>query len=261
MPPIAGIVNGAMVLEDTMFANMDEKLMHKVLRPKVDGTIHLDKLFPSDTLDFFILLSSVACVMGNRGQSNYTAANMFMTSLARQRRQRGLAASVIDISGIVGIGYISRVGQEVRDSIQKTGAMAISEQDFHQMFAEAVIAGAPSSSSNPEIITGLRPVHAEEESPVPWLENPRFSHLIIEQSATKTDRASKKISIPVRAQLLEVESQQGAHDVLQSESTTNRGGLRRLTDSRMLYNQNAAYVAAAGGRKRQHPGCPYRAGR
>jgi hypothetical protein len=36
------------------------------------------------------LFSSLASVVGNRGQSNYGAANLFMTSLAAQRKRKGL---------------------------------------------------------------------------------------------------------------------------------------------------------------------------
>ena len=44
-PPISGITQGAMVLEDAPFSEMSFETMDKVLRPKVPGTIHLDRLF------------------------------------------------------------------------------------------------------------------------------------------------------------------------------------------------------------------------
>jgi hybrid polyketide synthase/nonribosomal peptide synthetase ACE1 len=76
MPPIAGVAHGAMVLSDATFANMTMKELQRVLHPKVVGSINLDKAFKHDKLDFFIMFSSLSCVIGNIGQSNYAAANM-----------------------------------------------------------------------------------------------------------------------------------------------------------------------------------------
>ena len=80
----------------------------RVLRPKVNGTRLLDDIFHNDRLDFFVMFSSLASVFGNSGQSNYSAANMYMMSVAAKRRQRGVAASVIDIGAIMGTGYMAR---------------------------------------------------------------------------------------------------------------------------------------------------------
>jgi hybrid polyketide synthase/nonribosomal peptide synthetase ACE1 len=75
-PSVAGIANGAMVLKDKLFADMSYEDLNQVLRPKVLGSKHLDEIFGDQPLDFFILFSSLACVFGNVGQSNYAAANL-----------------------------------------------------------------------------------------------------------------------------------------------------------------------------------------
>ena len=75
-PPIAGIINGAMVLADGIFADLDIQDFRKVLRPKIDGSKNLDEVFAEDDLDFFVMFSSLTGVVGNRGQSHYAAANM-----------------------------------------------------------------------------------------------------------------------------------------------------------------------------------------
>lgn len=76
MPPVAGIVQGAMVLADGIFADMPFENMQKVLGPKMQGSRILDHVFSDAELDFFVMLSSVNAATGQAGQANYTAANM-----------------------------------------------------------------------------------------------------------------------------------------------------------------------------------------
>ena len=90
LPPIVGLLNGAMVLRDVSVRNMEFDQVTDVIRPKVLGSIHIDRIFHDIDLDFFVLLSSINCVIGNVGQANYAAANMGMIGVAGNRRKRGL---------------------------------------------------------------------------------------------------------------------------------------------------------------------------
>ncbi|KAG6357467.1 hypothetical protein INS49_013344 [Diaporthe citri] len=181
MPPIAGVAQGVMVLEDTSLQDMTLDQLSAVTKPKVEGSIYLDRLFADNVLEFFIFFSSVSTVVGNHGQANYAAANAFMASLAERRRERGLAASVIDIGPIAGIGYISRAFEEGalgRMTMRTSGWAKTSERDFHQLFGEAVLAGRPGSTGPIEIGSGLRRVHQGEDDQPVWHSWPRMSHLI-----------------------------------------------------------------------------------
>lgn len=201
LPPVAGVANGAMILRDQMFQNMDLDDMVDVLKPKVNGSKYLDELFPQDTLDFFILFSSITAVVGNSGQSNYIAANMFMTSLAFQRKKRGLVGSVIDISSLVGIGYVERSETFDAEYFSSIGYTNISEQDLlHQMFAEAILAGRPGNHESAEIVTGFAPAYADVEIKAQYRHDLKFSHYIIERPGEKLN-AKQTAIIPVKIQL------------------------------------------------------------
>ncbi|PKK49165.1 hypothetical protein CI102_7231 [Trichoderma harzianum] len=211
MPPIAGVANAAMVLNDKLFANMSLEDFEVALRPKVKGTQNLDELFHSTPLDFFICFSSLTCVMGNPGQSNYAAANMYMHSLVRQRKQRGVAASIIDIAFLLGVGFVDRNLEQYEDHLKKFGYMRISEPEFHGVFAEAIAAGQPTSKEDPEIIIGIG-----EEPNAPWYSNPRFATYVRHESNEEdSDNQQAQSSQSVKGRLAAAKNSEDALAILQ----------------------------------------------
>jgi malonyl CoA-acyl carrier protein transacylase/SAM-dependent methyltransferase/NAD(P)-dependent dehydrogenase (short-subunit alcohol dehydrogenase family) len=209
MPPIAGVTNGALVLRDKGLVNMDLPTFHQNTRPKVEGTRYLDEMFPDKSLDWFIAFSSISATIGNMGQMAYTAANMFMKALIRQRRARGVAGSVIDVSQVFGVGYIEREmklqtslsREQATRLMKKSGTIIMSEPDLHQLFAEAVIAGRPDSIDNPEIITGVQTLRTAEAKEALWAGHPRFGHFVQDAGAAKLPSTTKADTVPVKIQL------------------------------------------------------------
>ncbi len=86
---INGIVHAAGVAGDGILINKSEETFCNVINPKVDGTWILDILTQNDTMDFFVLFSSVAVLAGDIGQADYTAANSFMDSYSFYRNKKG----------------------------------------------------------------------------------------------------------------------------------------------------------------------------
>lgn len=82
------------------------------VRPKVQGSWNLHEMLPSD-LDFFVMLSSVAGIFGNRGQANYAAGNTFQDALAAYRTARGMKASVINLGSVSNVGWVSENRQKM----------------------------------------------------------------------------------------------------------------------------------------------------
>lgn len=61
-----------------------------VYGPKAIGAVNLHEATLEDDLDEFVLFSSVSAVLPAQGQTDYTAANLVLDSLAQYRRRRGL---------------------------------------------------------------------------------------------------------------------------------------------------------------------------
>ena len=217
MPAIAGVANGAMVLRDTMLEDMTIEGMNAVIRPKVIGSIHLNDLFLNTSLDFFILLSSAIGITGNVGQCNYAVANMFMHGLAAKRRKMGLAASVVVIGVILGVGYVTReTSQSLQDNLKRSGHTWMSETDFHLLFGEAIKDSPASSPYESEIVVGLKTIHRDDEHIPPWATKPRFSHLIL-KSYDGAGVADTSTKIPLYTKFLEATSMEEVHKVFRGK--------------------------------------------
>jgi hybrid polyketide synthase/nonribosomal peptide synthetase ACE1 len=216
-PPLAGIINGAVVLQDQMFLDMDIDGFNKTLAPKIDSTTHLDEIFRDDILDFFIVLSSLSSIIGNRGQANYNAANAFTTSLVKQRLSRGQAASVIQLGSIVGVGFLTRAGEVMETILIKYGYLPVSEVDLHYIISQAIMAGLPTSGENPDLITGLRYAREDEENALHWASNPRFSHMILPPEKQNEMSGEKKVAMSTRAQLAAATTHQEAIKIMEGK--------------------------------------------
>jgi phthiocerol/phenolphthiocerol synthesis type-I polyketide synthase C len=96
MPPLRGIIHAAGVLDDGLLLNLDRERLAAVMAPKVEGAWNLHALTLDRPLDFFVLFSSVASVLGSPGQGSYAAANAFLDALSQHRHALGLPALTIN---------------------------------------------------------------------------------------------------------------------------------------------------------------------
>ncbi|HKC11660.1 MAG TPA: beta-ketoacyl reductase, partial [Vicinamibacteria bacterium] len=96
MPPLRGVVHAAGVLEDGVLSQQTWPRFESVLEPKLIGGWNLHRATGALPLDFFLMFSSAAGVLGSAGQGAYGAANAFLDALAHYRRAEGKPALAID---------------------------------------------------------------------------------------------------------------------------------------------------------------------
>lgn len=90
--PLRGIVHAAGVLDDRTLLDLGENQFWTPVRPKVLGAWNLHTATRQLPLDFFVMYSSVAGLLGSRGQAAYSAANTFLDALSHARTADGLTA-------------------------------------------------------------------------------------------------------------------------------------------------------------------------
>ncbi len=87
-PAIRGVVHCAGVLAPQLVSDMTRESFDRVLRPKVQGAVALDRVLAGEPLDCFILFSSAAALFPIPGQAHYSAANAFLDAFAHHRRAK-----------------------------------------------------------------------------------------------------------------------------------------------------------------------------
>ncbi|MFJ4966514.1 SDR family NAD(P)-dependent oxidoreductase [Streptomyces sp. NPDC088729] len=86
--PIHGIIHAAGVIHDAYVTDKSARDWDRVLAPKVDGVVHLDRATADMPLESFLLFSSGAAVTGNPGQCDYATANAYLGAYAAHRNAR-----------------------------------------------------------------------------------------------------------------------------------------------------------------------------
>jgi short-subunit dehydrogenase/aryl carrier-like protein len=114
LPPLAGVLHGAGVLDDGIFLEQTWPRIEKVFRSKATGAWNLHHLTAGKPLDIFVLFSSVASLTGSPGQSGYAAANAFLDALAHYRHGLGLAALSVNWGAWAGSGMAAQVAESGR---------------------------------------------------------------------------------------------------------------------------------------------------
>jgi microcystin synthetase protein McyG len=81
-PPLRGIVHAATDASVAPIVALGREQVRAMLRPKIEGTVLLERLTRSLELDFMVLFSSTAAVLGAAGFAHYAAANAFLDTTA-----------------------------------------------------------------------------------------------------------------------------------------------------------------------------------
>jgi NAD(P)-dependent dehydrogenase (short-subunit alcohol dehydrogenase family)/acyl carrier protein len=79
---ITGVIHAAGVIEDKLLRDKTPESFERVFGTKVDSTLTLARRLDPSRLKFFALFASITSRYGNRGQSDYAAANEVLSKMA-----------------------------------------------------------------------------------------------------------------------------------------------------------------------------------
>ncbi|KAI1499706.1 hypothetical protein F5X99DRAFT_430330 [Biscogniauxia marginata] len=155
LPPVRGLIHGAMVLRDVLYEKMTYEDYTTVIESKVHGGWNFHRALTNVPLDFFVAISSVAGMVGNRGQAAYAAANCFLNALVQHRISLGLPASSLDLTAISDSGYLAEDLEKAAEVARNLGSDTICEAEVLALLGSA-ISGRLATACNSHTITGMR---------------------------------------------------------------------------------------------------------
>lgn len=156
LPPVRGVIQGAMVLQDSVLEHMTIDDWQTCVRPKVCGTRNLHVQFsgrpnPGSQLDFFVMLSSFSGILGIVSQANYAAGSAYQDALAHWRSACGLPGVSIDLGAVRGVGYVAETAG-VADRMRMAGETLMLAEKAVQKALQVAIAHP---IQHPQILLGL----------------------------------------------------------------------------------------------------------
>jgi acyl transferase domain-containing protein/NADPH:quinone reductase-like Zn-dependent oxidoreductase/acyl carrier protein len=134
VPPLRGVIHAAGVLDDGVLRHLTWERFATVLHPKMLGAWNLHNLTQEQPLDFFVLFSSAASLLGSPGQANHVAANTFLDALAHYRQARGLPGLSINWGAWASVGAAAKRG--VSEQMRLRGVAEIAPHQGLQIFAQ-----------------------------------------------------------------------------------------------------------------------------
>jgi len=141
--PLAGIIHAAGVVDDGLIDTQSWERFRNVLAAKITGVTALHEATKELPLDFFILYSSAAAVLGSPGQSSYAAANSYLDALAWQRRAKGLPAISINW-GPWSEGMAD--DERIRKRLALQGITPLAADEAHQTIEQILAAALPQAT-------------------------------------------------------------------------------------------------------------------
>ena len=180
LPPIRGCIQGSMVLQDKIFENMSYEMYMGAVKPKVHGSWNLHNLLPKD-IEFFVMLSSVAGIIGNRSQANYNAGNSFQDSLAKYRTSHNLPCTTLDVGTVTGVGYVAELQtMEALNKIRGSVYELIKEEELQHLIEYLMDPQWKHDQTTSQMMSGLTYSAAFRQAGMPqptYLNYPAFTHL------------------------------------------------------------------------------------
>ncbi|MFF0523224.1 SDR family NAD(P)-dependent oxidoreductase [Actinomadura nitritigenes] len=137
---LRGVVHGAGAIDDRLIADLGAEDLHRVWTAKVEGARRLSDATWDADLDWFVVHSSAAALLGSPGQAAYAAANAAIDALTAYRRAHGRPGTTINWGTWSRVGGAAETAVTVIDPISpEEGAEALEAVLAHGLAATGVL--------------------------------------------------------------------------------------------------------------------------
>ncbi|TDE22049.1 type I polyketide synthase [Actinomadura sp. 6K520] len=144
---LRGIVHGAGAIDDRLIADLGPDDLHRVWTAKVEGARRLSEATWDLGLDWLVMHSSAAALLGSPGQAAYAAANAAIDALMAYRRAHGRPGTTINWGTWSQVGGAAETSVTVIDPISPAeGAEALETLLVHGMPATGVLRFDPGTA-------------------------------------------------------------------------------------------------------------------
>ncbi|GAA0596914.1 type I polyketide synthase [Actinomadura livida] len=144
---LRGIVHGAGAIDDRLIADLGPDDLHRVWTAKVEGARRLSEAAWDLDLDWLVMHSSAAALLGSPGQAAYAAANAAIDALMAYRRAGGRPGTTINWGTWSQVGGAAETSVTVIDPISPAeGAEALEALLVHGMPATGVLRFDPGTA-------------------------------------------------------------------------------------------------------------------
>lgn len=190
-PKLRGVFHAATAVSAAEIGDLTDEQIEAMLRPKVLGTWMLHELTKDLDLDFFLVFSSAASLLGAKGMAHYAAANQFLDSFAHYRRAAGLPILSVNWGAW---DVMRHASSQEQDRLSETGLLPMPSEKVLNLFGE-LIASPRAQVMIANVDWGVLKPGFEVERTRPLLEN--FSKVLSKPAHPRA------VSVPPLASLHE----------------------------------------------------------
>lgn len=160
-----------------MFENMTFDDWTQSTQSKIRGTLNLHHLFSEkEDLTFFVALSSVASVIGNMGQANYSAGNGFIDALMEWRRGHGLPGHSINIGLVPDASGLSDISEDQEQRRRRYKHLEGTEIMTHELQTLLRVIINSKLYLPSQIIAGMTDSLSRSNGSTGWVLDRKFDH-------------------------------------------------------------------------------------
>ncbi len=139
-PPLRGVVHAAVDIDTAPIERITAAQVNHMLRPKITGTLVLERMTRDLELDFTVLFSTTTALLGASGLAHYAAANCFLDATAHSARHAGRRVHTINWGTW---DRMRAVSNDTQDWYRKIGLLPLSSDEALDALGRVIAANIP----------------------------------------------------------------------------------------------------------------------